>query len=1279
MKRKVKKHNINQTDLALPDIENLWENRGVFSEHYISTRLNKSSFWPQNDEEINSIWVFCRDLWNKRFPGLAKGSEAVTRQEFIDKVLNSLGFAYLPNTGLPLSDRRQEPDYILFADEVTKDSVVAKDKIVQYSAALTILEAKKVNHPLGAVSKKETPGRFPHQQVRDYLQEATDQQGKSYFNWAILTNGNLWRLYCRDARPADYFEINFERVIQSLENFKYFYTIFRPQAFVRNLEGRCTLDEIRVQAWLSQTELESDLRKRVFKILERLANGFYKRKENNIDENNLKELYQNCLIFLYRLLFVLYAEGRGFLPVKPEHTAGANKEYRVRYSLQRLIPKLKNQLELNSDEFTDLYEELLKLFRLISGEKPAINKKCDVPLYNGGLFDSKAYPKIDKWRVGEKTLADVLKALMSSNVPAGFGEQESFDFGQTIDYADLEVRQLGSIYEGLLENHLKCDGDKKYLELKGDKSERKATGTYYTPDKIVGHIIDNTLKPLCEEIDKSEPVQKAIKNEAKDDSFANAVLRLKILDPAMGSGHFLVRATEYLADKIHNHPTTALQIKNVTKGLNQEQAELAFWRRRVVESCIYGVDLNPLTVELAKLSLWLTCISTNRPLSFLDHHLRPGNSLIGARLSELDAFPQKSPKENNQIPISFGPDLLNAVKSAIEALVKIEGSDCIDISSMEEKKSLWETKVWGRFSPYRQVANLWTSIFFSTAINETDYLHLAALLTSNPPTKSRESKELKAKIKSFDDAFKNAEERGYFHWELEFPEVFFNEDGTPKEYPGFDVVIGNPPYGAKFDDLDRRFIDFRFPRSQSNKNSAMVFIEQGLKLTKRNGHFSYIIPKSISFSQKWASGRGLILNNLGSILDVSKAFKDVLLEQVVIVVSDKFSKDSTYVSLVTDEKEKINTFYIEKNTVKEYDTLLIGIEPGEMGIFNKAVKSKLFMRNISESSRGLPFQKYLSDKRDAKRVPMYRGDHIGRYILFETTDSIPEGILETAERKVEFLSQPKVLSQRIVAHVLQPTDHIVLMATADKVGILTLDTVENTVLTDKRFSIGFISSLINSKFYSWYSYRFIFSKAIRTMDFDEYYIDKLPICQIHFLTPAQERKKLIDKLNSLVKSDRYNDVLETVEEYLPRDKKGELIKGKEKSDVIHDLLAFLAEQMVEMNRQEHKFIQEFLVWLEREIIKKPIESLKDKSKIREFYESDLRALVEILKQNGVFPKTLELGNRRYEILEKAFIDTMSELKPIIDKSIGMDSLIDQVIYRLYGLTEDEIKLVEEKV
>src|SRR5881396_1976497 len=178
---------------------------------------------------------------------------------------------------------------------------------------------------------------------------------------------------------------------------------------------------------------------------------------------------------------------------------------------------------------------------------------------------------------------------------------------ETVDFGDLRVQQLGSIYEGLLEHHFDREGDK--LKLRTDKAERKATGTYYTPDYIVKYIVEQTVAPLLEEIESREPVKTSHAAGKQDNSFANEVLKVNLCDPAMGSGHFLVEATTYLADQIVYHPTTKFQAEFV-KGKSQEESEIAYWRRRVVEACIYEVDLNPLAVELAKLSLWLTTIST---------------------------------------------------------------------------------------------------------------------------------------------------------------------------------------------------------------------------------------------------------------------------------------------------------------------------------------------------------------------------------------------------------------------------------------------------------------------------------------------------------------------------------------------------------------------------------------------------------------------------------------------------------------------------------------------
>lgn len=904
-----------QGSLPLPLFQSVWETKGIFSDHYIRTKLHQTSLWPK-EEEVKPLYEFCYELWNKRYIGLAQANEAVTRQELLDKILTKLGFSYLPNTRFPMGG---EPDYILFSDENTKEQVFEKDKHTQYSAAVGILEAKKVNHPLDAVSRQETPGRFPHQQIRDYLQSATDSSGKLvYFRWAILTNGNKWRLYCRDTRPEHYFEFDFEHGIRSFKDFMVFVALFNPTAFIKNEEGHCLLDDVRSEALSYQAELEDNLCKRVFNILINLANGFYQRPENKITQNDLDKLYEHCLIFLYRLLFVLYAEGRGLLPMK-----GPNKNYRERYSLQRLLYRFGNPRNYISNKFTDLYEEILDLFHLIDGDRPSRNEACDVPLYDGRLFDSNKYLLLEQWRIGEQTLAEVLKGLMFGNIPTVRGEQRDFNFGETIDYADLEVRQLGSIYEGLLENHLEIEEDN--LILKGDKSERKATGTYYTPDYIVQYIVKNTLEPLCKEIHESKKVQTAIKKTIQDNSFAEEVLKLKVLDPAMGSGHFLVRATEFLAEQILYHPTTLLQVETVPKGLSHEQAEISYWRRKVVESCVYGVDLNPLAVELAKLSLWLTCITTDQPLSFLDHHLRVGNSLIGAKLADLGSLSKG--KTSKQFLFSFGPDLPKAVSEAIRTLKEIGEIESRDIQIVKNKEERWRKEVLEKLEPYRTIADLWTMSFLDMKIDEETYCKLAGLLSENPKPRTKKAKDLKQKISSYNSYLKTAEEKKFFHWEFEFPEVFFNEDGTPKENPGFDAVIGNPPYVdsenmTKNMPEQREVINKFYIAAKGNWDLYIIFIEQGLNTLKHSGIISYIVPNK------------LIAANY------SKEIRKILSEYDI-----KELRDFSNVKVFKDVNVYPIVFRIRKNKEKE-DVLMTSLNLVADVILENKVPSKIFYQDI---------------------------------------------------------------------------------------------------------------------------------------------------------------------------------------------------------------------------------------------------------------------------------------------------------------------------------------------
>ena len=402
---------------------------------------------------------------------------------------------------------------------------------------------------------------------------------------------------------------------------------------------------------------------------------------------------------------------------------------------------------------------------------------------------------------------------------------------------------------------------------------------------------------------------------------------------------------------------------------------------------------------------------------------------------------------------------------------------------------------------------------------------------------------------------KDWKEKHPFNWEDEFKDVLAGG--------GFDVVIGNPPYGAELDEYERGYIADHYPRSKDNKNSAMVFIEKGLKLTKEGGYFGFIIPKSLAYSQKWTNGRQLILEQLGIAADTSKAFIGVLLEQMVIIVSKRFAPTNTYYALNLDAGGITKQIHVEKETARATDTILMGIDEKELQVFNRMTSSGLFMKDISQTVRGLPYQKHLV--KGLNGIPIFRGDHIGRYILHDTYEVIPESTLEGADKKVAILHQTKIMSQQIIAHVMNPYDRIILMSTLDKTGILTLDTVQNTILTDKRYLYTFVLGLMNSKLWSWYGYNFIFSKAVRTMHFDEYYMEKFPMPSVHLTNPFE--KAMHDRLVALVEK-----MLELNKELAPiRDqyshKRDELVNDIEKTDSEIDDLVFDLYGLTEEERK----------------------------------------------------------------------------------------------------------------
>ena len=428
--------------LGDPD-EGWWQCRGILAPNYLRQHLALSEHIPSS-QEIIPLYEAVRRRWVENYAGLRRQGEPYTRSKFLDPTLRDLGWRFVPESLLPQGNTRKRPDYCLFADEETEQRVAAGDATDIFRASYSVLEAKRAEHSLDKVSTKETPGWFPSQQIQDYLRWATDGTGLRFFRWGILTNGSEWRLYCFEAPPDAYFAFHLARGAHfcPLEEFRLFLALFRPEAFARNERGRTLLDAFRDESLTHQLELETNLRRRVFDVLEELAEGFYKNPANGLSESDLSSIYENSLIFLYRLLFVLYAESRGLLPVK-SYGPRCNKRYREEYSLTRFVDKLRDPSTFPDDAFDEFYKEILKLFHLVDGSRRDQNERLGVTRYNGRLFSPGDYRELEQWWIGERTLGNVIRQLAFAQPPSRAATaQQKISTGDTVDYSTLEVRQL---------------------------------------------------------------------------------------------------------------------------------------------------------------------------------------------------------------------------------------------------------------------------------------------------------------------------------------------------------------------------------------------------------------------------------------------------------------------------------------------------------------------------------------------------------------------------------------------------------------------------------------------------------------------------------------------------------------------------------------------------------------------------------------------------------------------------------------------------------------------
>ena len=820
--------------------------------------------------------------------------------------------------------------------------------------------------------------------------------------------------------------------------------------------------------------VSDDLGDKIYLALEELINGFLSYQGNNLTTSgaDVEKIHENSLILLYRLLFVLYAESRGLLPLQ-------NPEYQTGYSVEALATEIHGKLDTGAavpDLRSDYWDRLQTLFNLIDK-----GWEEDIPRYNGGLFNPTRHQFLVEKKIGNRSLAKIIDTLTRTK------KQER------IAYQDLAIQHLGNIYEGLLEYKPTVQHQIGSVKLEKNKNAKKASGSYYTSDAIVRSMVENALNPLCE--------RKAFEE----------ILRLKVLDPAMGSGHFLIGVIDHLALELVTHPDAPpMETENI-------DTEIAYWRRRVVKTCIYGVDKNPMAVELAKVALWLHTVAKGKALSFLDHHIRCGNSLVGANIANLANLPvpKKSRRSQETLQPTFDIvfEFTNTVSEAVGHYLEIdsiESDTAEDIHLMDkELKQAQQT-----LNQHREIANLWLSVYFGNEVKRGDYHNILNVL------KSGQVADL-SDLQGYKKAQQLAEDHRYFHWEIEFPEVFRDEQGNELENPGFDAIVGNPPYGAELTSHEKAHLKTVRTDTGNNNNSAAFFIDIAKnRLMKSDGVFAFIVPKSLLYVENWHSLLFALLEKTRILIDVETSFKNVRLEQAIFVYDTCYT-ENFYTACKFTNKTGGSKTDIPHAYPQQFKTWICDVSHEEIQLGLKLNQIGEFMRDISETKSGLPWQKLL---RESGNVPMIGGDNIVRYGTHSVKGFIDSEDVDNPNNKVDFLRQPKVMLQRIIAYITEPKPHIKIMAAADQTGdILNVNTVANTVLTDKNFSEIFVSAVLNSALINWYAHKFIFASAIRSMDLYDYYVGKIPI---PIVTPT-EQQPIIELAKQIMTAKQKNPEVDT--------------------------------------------------------------------------------------------------------------------------------------------------------
>ena len=945
--------------------------------------------------------------------------------------------------------------------------------------------------------------RSPH----SCLQECLNADDNA--NWGVLLSGDRLRLLHDNpslVKPA-YLAADLELMIEGerFDEFSVPWLLLHASRFQHPKTGSCVLDDWKKKAEESGERVLGALRGGVQSALESLGWGFLNHPANGALREALQsgqlsrqQFHEQLLRLVYRFLFLFTAEDRDLLfPRELKADDPRRRIYREGYSVSRL-----RELAIKRSAYEGDYGDLWELQRLVFQQLSIGNSPLGLPGL-GGLFSLEQCPDLQAAELWNGPLLRAIKAIGWFDAGGSFTR---------VRYRDLNTEELGSVYEGLLELHPQLEQQGSQWQLSyggGAGSDRKTTGSYYTPDALVQELIKSALIPVID-----DRLSKA-HGQAKQEQ---ALLKIKVIDPACGSGHFLLAAARRLA-------VALAQVRAGDDQPSEEDRQHAL--RDVVAHCIYAVDRNPMAVELCKVALWIEAIDPGKPLSFLDAHILCGDSLVGVFDPKVleEGIPDEAYKQltgdNKTVCTSLKKENAAARKTisrrgsnrgiqgsldlsgthatasqgqqALQAIEAMPETTLAETAAKQAAYAKWLADR-GR-DPETLTADLYTAAFFLAKNSDSRATvptteHLLKLLAGQPVEERMEDAVVLA-----------SQNFRFFHWHLRFGQIL--REG------GFDCLLANPPYMVPPSAKTREGVfmsGVRF-RSVDYGNLANGFWEASGTLLGEKACCGFVYPKSITFSHGYKMTRFFVESHFKrlAVVDTGIAFKGVGLEQVLLVGSNlaqnnNQSCDPLILSGELNSRPTQITRAMEtRSRALRFDHWPIYLV-AETASVAREIYSKCDLLGDLCATGGIRRGCGWQSRKDLLATPgvpgafkVLGGKNITSFTKWSAEDepvllvdsSNPDVISEYEKFKD---SSPRIVCKNVGSSVLR------MEAAIAEQDELTLDTVNNIILAEEHQEIlPYILGCINSSLATWVLRFCIFNKASLTAHFDEPYIKYVPI------------------------------------------------------------------------------------------------------------------------------------------------------------------------------------------